>query len=82
MIEEDFRTRTTWAGITHRPEVVGGGNADNLVIGKARELFPQARSLLIVVIDGDVKPLGVEAEFLGDQVPGKWNGIGLEVIAE
>ncbi len=33
--------------------------------------FQMSIGLLVVVIDRDVEPLGVEAEFLGDQVPGE-----------
>src|SRR5690606_17050452 len=82
MIVEDFRAGAARTRIPHGPEIVAGGNADATVLGKARDLCPVSRRLVIRVVDGDEKPLGVETELLRDEVPGQLDGNVLEIVAE
>src|SRR5690606_13243535 len=82
MIKEDFRTRPARAGIAHRPEIVAGRNANDLLIGKAGNLLPEAESFVIFRIDGRHQPLFWQAELLGDERPGKLDCFGFEIIAE
>ena len=58
------------------------GDADDLVVGEARHLLPDAVGLLVVVVDGDEQALGIEAEVLGDELPRQRDRPLLEVVAE
>src|SRR5690606_19271561 len=52
VIEEDLGAWTAWAGITHRPEIIRRRDADDFLVGKARQLLPDAEGLVVGVIDG------------------------------
>ena len=52
------------------------------LVGEAGDLLPERERLVVVVVDGDDQPLLVEAELLGDQVPGELDRAFLEVVAE
>ena len=82
VIPEDFRAGATGAGIAHRPEIVVGGDADDLVIGQAGDLLPQIGRLVVGVIDGDAQAGRVQPPFAGQQIPGQGDGAFLEIIAE
>ena len=82
VIEEDFRARPARAGVAHLPEIVGGRDADDLAVGKARNLLPDRVGLVVGVIDRDDEALLVETELLRQKVPGKLDGAILEIIAE
>ena len=82
VIVEDFRARPARPGFAHGPEIVGAGDADDLLLGQAGDLFPELERLVVVDIDRDHQPIGRHAEFLGDQVPGQLDGALLEVVAE
>ena len=58
------------------------GDADDLVVGEARHLLPDAVGVLVVVVDGDEQALGIEAEVLGDELPRQRDRPLLEVVAE
>jgi len=68
--------------VAHGPEVVGAGDAQDLLVGKARHLLPEIKGLVVVDVDGDQQLIDGQPEFLGDQVPGQLDGPFLEVIAE
>ncbi len=34
------------------------------------------------MVDRDLKPVGVDPEFFGDQLPGKGNRVGFEIVAK
>src|SRR5690606_13426947 len=53
MVVEDFRTRAARAGIAHRPEIVVGGDADDLLVRQAGDLLPEPGRLVVRVIDRD-----------------------------
>ena len=82
VVVEDLRTGAARAGVTHRPEIVGGGDADDPVVGDAGNLLPEDRRLLVVGVDGDQELIGGKRELLGQQLPGVFDRAGLEVVAE
>ena len=82
VVVEDFRARAAGAGVAHRPEIVGRGDADDLVLGQARDLLPQVGRRVVVVIDGDAELVLGQAVFPGDQRPGMLDRLFLEIVAE
>ena len=82
VIEEDFGARAAGAGVAHRPEIVAGRDADDALVGQAGDRLPQIEGLIVVVIDGDGEPLLGKAEVAGEQAPGVFDGVLLEVVAE
>ena len=82
LIVEDFRTGAARAGLAHAPEIVVRRDADDLVVGESRDLLPQLRGRLVVVIDGHEQTALVEREVLGDQAPGELDRALLEIVAE
>src|SRR5271170_4326772 len=40
MIVEDLRARSAGAGVAHRPEIIGGGDADDPRIGQTGDALP------------------------------------------
>ena len=81
-VDEDLRARAARTGIAHRPEIVRGRDADDAVVGEARDLLPETERLVVVVVDGDEQLVLLQPEFLGDQVPGELDRALLEVVAE
>ena len=57
VVVEDLRARAARAGIAHRPEIVGGRDADDLVLGQPGDLRPQPRRVVVLGIDGDEQPV-------------------------
>ena len=82
VIEEDLGAGAAGAGRAHAPEIVVGRDADDAVVGKARDLLPDLRRLVIGVIDSDQQLVLRDAEIPGQQLPCEGDGVGLEVIAE
>ena len=82
VIEEDLRAGAAGAGIPHGPEVVGGRDRNDAVVGQAGDLLPQLGRLLVLGIDGDQQLIRGQAELLGHQVPGQLDRQILEVVAE
>ena len=82
MIEENFRAGTARARVTHRPEIISRRYTDDLTVAQARDLLPQRMRLVIIVIDSRKQPVFRQAEFFGDQIPGKLNRVGLEIITK
>ncbi len=82
MVVEDLRARAARAGVAHRPEIVGGRDADDPPLRQAGDLLPQVEGLVVLGIDGDGQPLRRNLELLGDQIPGELDGAVLEVVAE
>ncbi|ESY36729.1 hypothetical protein X747_26690 [Mesorhizobium sp. LNJC384A00] len=81
-VDEDFRAWPARSGVAHRPEIVGGRDAEDAVIGETGDLLPEAGRLVIGVIDGDQQLVLVQPELLGNQVPGQLDGALLEIVAE
>ena len=82
MVVEDLRARAARAGVAHRPEIVGARDANDLLVGKPRDLAPQRRRLVVVGEHGDEQAALVEREVLGEQLPGEQDRALLEIIAE
>ncbi len=82
VVVEDLGAGAARAAVAHGPEVVGGGDADDLLVGEAGDLLPDVEGLVVGVIDGDQQALGIEAELPGQQGPGALDGVVLEVVAE
>src|SRR5206468_12900911 len=82
MVVEDFRARAAGAGVAHLPEIVGAGDADDARLREPCDLLPEIEGLVVVDIDGRREFILRQAEFLGDEVPGKLDRAILEVIAE
>ena len=82
VVVEDFRARAARAGIAHRPEIVGAGDAQDLAVGQAGDLLPQVEGVVVVDIDGDQQLVLGQAEVLGDQLPGELDRVLLEIVAE
>ncbi len=82
VIVENLRARAARAGVAHRPEIVACGDADDPRLGEARDLAPQVERLVIVVIDGDGELLGRQPEVARQKIPGEFDRIVLEIIAE
>ena len=82
VVVEDFRARAAGAGVAHRPEIVGAGDAQNFLVRQAGNLLPQLEGVVVVDIHGDQQPLRRNREILGDQLPGERDGALLEVVAE
>ncbi len=82
VVVEDFRAGAARAAVAHGPEVVGRGDADDLVVREAGDLLPDVEGFVVGVIDGDQQAAGIKAEFLGQQVPRALDGVVLEVVAE
>ena len=50
--------------------------------GTPDRVEPDLLGLVVALVDGDPQPVAVDAEHLGDQLPGVRDGLGLEVVAE
>ncbi len=82
MVVENFRARPARAQLAHRPEIVGAGDADDLVLGEAGDLAPQPGRLVVGGEHGDEEALRVEREVLGEELPGEQDRALLEIVAE
>ena len=82
VIVENLRARPAGAGVAHRPEIVAGRDADDPRLRQAGDLAPQVERLVIVVIDGDGELLRRQAEIARQQVPGEFDRVVLEIVAE
>ena len=78
----NLRARAARAGVAHRPEVVGRGDADDPLFRQPGDLAPQLERLVVLGVDGDQQLVGRGAEFLGNQLPGELDRHVLEVVAE
>ncbi len=65
VIVEDLRARPARAGVAHRPEIVRGRDADDLVLGQAGDLAPQAERLVVLGVHGDEQALGRQTVLAG-----------------
>ena len=82
MIVENLRARPARAGVAHRPEIVARRDADDPRLGQAGDLAPQVERLVIVVIDGDGELLRRQSEVARQKIPGEFDRVVLEIIAE
>ncbi len=82
VVVEDLRAWPAGASVAHRPEIVGGRDADDLGFGEARDLVPKPRRLLVLGKHGDQQLVLGQAELLGDEVPRELDRDVLEVVAK
>ncbi len=84
LIVMNFRTRATWAGLTHLPKIVLFVQAKDAIARKSGDIPPQFFRIVIFPENRDVQLLFRKAEPIrsGDQLPGERYSILLEVIAE
>src|SRR5690606_2733166 len=81
-VDENLRAGSARAGVSHRPEIVGGRDADDAVVGEARELLPERGRIVVRVIDGDEQLVLLQPALPGDEVPGQLDRALLEIVAE
>src|SRR5690606_6454146 len=81
-VDENLRAWPAWPGVAHRPEIVRGRDADDPVVGEARDLLPERSRIVVRVVDRDQELVLRQAEFPGDHVPGELDRALLEIIAE
>ena len=81
-IPEDLRVRTTGPGFGHAPEVGVVAEALDALGREAHGVAPDLGCFVVVLVDGDPEPVGIEPEHLCDQLPRPGDGLGLEVVAE
>src|SRR6185437_6863864 len=82
MIVENLRAWPAWAIVAHRPEIVLGRDLDDPALGQAGNLLPQRERFVVGVIDRRGQPVGSEAPFLRQQVPGELDRLVLKIVAE
>jgi len=82
LVEDDLRARAAGAGIPHGPEVVLFSQAHDAFFRQPGDLLPELGRLVVVAEDGHVKAINWELKLLGQELPGKGNGLFLEVIAK
>ena len=82
VIIEYLGARSARAIITHRPEIIFGGNADDAFGGNARDLAPKIECFVVCVINRDEQLIFGKAPFAGQQIPGVGDRLILEIVAE
>jgi len=82
VVEEDLRARAAGPRIAHGPEIVRRRDADDALFGQACDLLPEPGRRIVVMVDGDTEPVLGQAVFFGDQGPGMFDRLFLEIIAE
>ena len=75
-------TRAARTGLAHLPEVVLLVEPEDAIFGHAGNLLPELLSFVVLAENGHIQPLLGHAVALGNQLPGKVDGVGLEVVAE
>ena len=82
LVDVDLRAGTAGPGIAHGPEVVLLAHAHDPAGTEPLDLLPQRVRLVVVVVHGHPQPLRVELQLAGEELPGKGDGLFLEIIAE
>ena len=82
VVVKNLGAGTARAGIAHRPEIVGGRDAQDSSLRQARDLAPQVERLVVLGIDRDQQLVRWQAVLLGHQLPGELDREVLEVVAE
>ena len=81
-IDVDLGAGPARARLAHRPEVLGLAEAHHPLRRQADRLAPQVVGLVVVAEHRRDEPVGVDAEVVGDEVPGVFDRLALEVVAE
>ena len=82
LVEEDLRVGAAGAGVAHGPEVVLVAHALDPLGRHADLVDPDLLGLVVAVVHRDPEAVAVEAEDLGEELPGHGDGVGLEVVPE
>ena len=82
LIVENLGARAAGTCVAHGPKIIRSRDTDDLGVGKPGDLLPQLVGFIVVVINGDEKPVLLQAEFARDQCPGELDGKRFEIIAE
>jgi hypothetical protein len=78
----NFGAWSARAGFTHSPKVILFSQPEDSV-GRHSDFFvPQIPGIIILAKDGNPEAGRVEAVFARNQIPGKANGFGFEVVSE
>ena len=82
MVVENLRTGSAGAGIAHGPEIGVGGDADDSLVGKARDLAPQFEGFIVGGVNRDGEAILGEPQIAREEFPGEFDRVFLEIIAE
>ena len=82
LVEEDLRVGPAGPGVAHGPEVVLVAHALDPLGPQADRVDPDLLGLVVALVHRDPEPVAVEAEDLGEELPGHRDGLFLEVVPE
>src|SRR5699024_6897072 len=82
VIVEDFRAWAAGAGIAHLPEVVLGTDARKTLLGNADFIKPDRCGFIVLLVYRDPEFFLGQAELFSQEVPGKVDGLTLEIVTE
>ena len=82
LVEEDLRVGPAGPGVAHGPEVVLVAHALDPLGAQADRVDPDLLGLVVALVHGDPEAVAVEAEDLGQELPGHRDGLRLEVVPE
>ena len=72
---EDLRARAARAGVGHLRQKLSSSRRWMRSAGTPTVVAPDRLGLVVGGVDGDPEPVGVEAEHLGDDLPGQRDGL-------
>jgi len=82
VVIEDLRARAARAGVAHRPEVVLGADAGETRRVDLDVVQPDVRRFFVFLEHRHPQALGRQLHDTGQELPGKADGLALEVIAK
>ena len=82
LVDEDLRVGATGTGLAHGPEIVLVAHALEALGAQADRVDPDLLGLVVVVVHRHPEAVTIEAEHLGEELPGHRDGLGFEVVAE
>ena len=82
VVVEDLGARPARPGVAHAPEIVAGGDADDPLLGQARDLPPIRRRVVVLGEHRHQQPVARDGEVARQQLPGVGDRLLLEVVAE
>ncbi len=83
----DLRARSAWACIAHLPEIVLAAKAED-PLGPRADLLPKCpclvvrTNLVVAFKNREPKPLGIEPEFIDQELPCVFDRVFFEIVAE
>src|SRR5208282_4776246 len=79
LVEKDLRVGPAGPRVAHGPEVVLVAHALDPRRRHADDVDPDLLGLVVPLVHRDPEPVAVEAEDVGEELPGHGDGFGLEV---